>query len=194
MLGAENRQVVDAGHRAVRIHDLADHAGRRAASEPRHIDRGLGLAGALEDATGPGAQREDVTRRLNVVSRGLRINGDAAGRGAISSGDAGRDALLGLNRDREGGLVRRHVVRNHRAQAQLVAAVRRERQADEATGVRRHEVDVIRRDELGGHAQVSLVLAVRGVDDDDHLAIADILDCCFDRAERGIGLMHGVPC
>ena len=43
-------EVGHAGHRAVVVHDLADDAGRVEAGEPREVDGGLGLAGALEHA------------------------------------------------------------------------------------------------------------------------------------------------
>ena len=49
---------------------------------------------------------------------------------------------------------------------------------------RRHEVDVLRRRELGGERQVSLVLAILGVADDDHLPGAHVLQRRLDRAER----------
>ena len=59
---AELDEVGHARHRPVGLHDLADHAGRAHAGEPGEVDRGLGLAGALEHAAGARAQREDVAR------------------------------------------------------------------------------------------------------------------------------------
>ena len=50
--GAVALEVRHARHRAVVVHDLADHAGGREAGEPREVDRRLGLAGALEHAAG----------------------------------------------------------------------------------------------------------------------------------------------
>jgi len=43
-------QIVDAGHRPVLVHDLADNAGGDQPGEAGEIDGRLGLAGALEDA------------------------------------------------------------------------------------------------------------------------------------------------
>ena len=51
-----------------------------------------------------------------------------------------------------------------------------ERDADEAAPVRGHEVDGLGRDELRRHREVALVLAVLVVDEDDHLAGADVGD------------------
>ena len=61
-----------------------------------------------------------------------------------------------------------------------------------------HEVDHLRRDFLRRDRQVSLVLAILVIDDDDHLAISNCLDGGFDRREgrllfasvRGHGIQH----
>jgi hypothetical protein len=74
-------------------------------------------------------------------------------------------------------------------EAELVAAVAGERQADQPAPVRGHEVDRVRSDELGGHREVALVLAVLGIADHDHLAVADVLDGLLDGAERRV--RHG---
>ena len=63
----EAAQLREAGHCAVVVHDLADDAHRPAAGEPGEIDCRLGVAGALEDAAGLGAQREDVAGLHEVV-------------------------------------------------------------------------------------------------------------------------------
>ena len=60
----------------------------------------------------------------------------------------------------------------------------------EPTGVRRHEIDRIGRRELRRDRQVALVLAILVVDDDDHPALADVLDRLLDRRERR---GHGHP-
>ena len=92
--------------------------------------------------------------------------------------------------DREGGAERRLVVVGHRAQAQMVGALLGETQTDQPARVGRHEVDRLGRRELGRNRQVALVLAVGIVDDDDHPALADVLDRFLDRRE---GRGHGHP-
>src|SRR5438128_770916 len=67
--------------------------------------------------------------------------------------------------------------------SELVAAARREREADEPAPVGRHEVDVLGRDALGRDAEVALVLAVLVVHEDDHAAGADL-------GERLLGTDH----
>ncbi len=91
---------------------------------------------------------------------------------AVVRGDAGGHALARLDRHRERGLERRLVLGGHQVEAELVAALGRERQADQPAPLLRHEVDRLGRGELGGHREVALVLAVLGVADHDHLAVA----------------------
>src|SRR5439155_19234991 len=62
--------------------------------------------------------------------------------------------------------------------------------ADPPARVRRHEVDVIGGDELGGHDEVALVLAVLVVDHDDHAPGGDLLERLFDRGEHGLRGAH----
>ena len=81
---------------------------------------------------------------------------------------------------------RRLVPLGHRPQAELVAALLGQAEADQPAAVRRHEVDRLGRRELGGDRQVALVLAVGRVDDDDELALADVLDRLLDRRERRV--------
>ena len=58
--GAVADEVLDARHRPVVVHDLADHAGGVQAGEAGQVDGGLGVAGPLEHAPLPVAQGEDV--------------------------------------------------------------------------------------------------------------------------------------
>ena len=79
----------------------------------------------------------------------------------------------------------RLVLRGHQLQAELLAALGAERQADPAARLLGHEVDRLGRHELRGHHEVALVLAVLVVADDDHPPRADLLDRLLDRGEEG---------
>ena len=103
----------------------------------------------------------------------------------VMGGDTGRHALACLDRDRERGTERRLVHVRHLTQTELVAALGCQAEADQPAAVRRHEVDRLRRDELGGDREITLVLAVRVVADDDETARADLLDRLLDAGERG---------
>ena len=102
---------------------------------------------------------------------------------AVVRRDAGRHSLGGLDRDRERGVERRLVLGRHQVEAELVAALGRQREADQPAPVGGHEVDRLGRRELCGHREVALVLAILVVADDDHPAAADLLDRFLDRGE-----------
>ena len=178
VLAAERLELRRARHRPVLVHDLADDAGRVEAGEPRQVDRGLGLAGAREDAAGLRAQREHVARPGEVPGLGRRVDRREHGARPVGGRDAGGDALARLDRHAEGGPEAGVVllVAHHQRDAQLVEPLAGHRQADEAAPVARHEVDRLGRDLLGGDRQVALVLAVLVVDDDEHAAGADVLE------------------
>ena len=183
VLRAVALEVGHARHRAVVVHHLADHAGRVEAREPREVHGRLGLPGALEHAAVLRLQREDVAGLDEVVRPRARVDRHLDRVRAVVRRDAGGDPLARLDRDGERGLERRLVLRRHQVEAELVAALAGEREADQAAPVRGHEVDRVGRDELGRHREVALVLAVLRVADHDHPALADVLDGLLDRAE-----------
>ena len=90
--------------------------------------------------------------------------------------DAGGDALARLDRDGERGLVARAVRLAHQRQAELLDPLAGQRQADQAARVAGHEVDRVGRRELRRDDQVALVLAVLVIDQDEHAAVARLLD------------------
>ena len=123
-----------------------------------------------QHAAGLGLQREHVPGLHEVARRALGVDGHLDRVRAVGGRDARRDALAGLDRDRERRLEGRLVLGRHQVEAQLVAALGRERQADQPAPLLGHEVDRVGRRELGGHGEVALVLAVLVVADDDHAA------------------------
>src|SRR5206468_4244382 len=76
----------------------------------------------------------------------------------------------------------------HLAQAELIATLLGQAEADQPAAFLRHEVHGLRRRELCRNRQVALVLAVGCVDDDDQLALPDVLDRLLDRGERALFL------
>ena len=141
---ANSQQVGQARHRAVVVHDLAQHRGRREAGEPREVAAGLGVAGAHQHAAGLRDQRKHVARLHDVLGRALRRGGDLDGQRAVVRRDAGGDALGGLDRDGEVGAVARAVVLDHRAQAEPRGVLLGDRHADQAAAVLGEEVDLLR--------------------------------------------------
>ncbi len=115
VLRAELDQIGDARHRAVVLHDLADHAGGVQPGQTCEINGRLGLARALEDATAARAQREHVPRLDEIVPPPRGIDRDLDRARAVVRRDAGADPFARLDRDGEGRPVRRLVALGHLA-------------------------------------------------------------------------------
>jgi len=83
--------------------------------------------------------------------------------------------------DRERGALSLGVRHDHQRQVQLVGPGGLQRHAEHPGGVLEVKRHALGRDVLGGHDQIAFVLAVLVVDDHDHAASAQLLDCLFDR-------------
>ena len=182
----EGDEVGHARHGAVVVHDLADDAGGVEAGQPREIDAGFRMPGPHQHAALARDQREDVAGRDDVVEVLGRVDGRGDGARAVVRGDAGGDALARLDGDGERRAVARLVLARHVLEAQLRRALRRQRQADQAATMLGHEIDGVGRRHLRGDDEVAFVLAVLGVDQDDHAPVAQVLDDLVDRREEAL--------
>src|SRR3989442_15172700 len=171
-------EVRPARHRAVRVQDLADHARGIEPREARQVDARFRLPDPLQHAARPRAQREHMTRPPQVARHGGGIDGHAHRRRTVGGRDPGRHAEAGGGVDAhcERRLARFGVVLRHLREPEGLAALGRERQADQPAPLRRHEIDHLRGDLLGRADQVALVLAVLVVRHDDELPRADVRD------------------
>jgi hypothetical protein len=184
---AELHEIRHARHASVFVHDLADHARGLEPRQARQIHRALGLPRAPQHPALARAQRKHVAGTHEIGGLCVVRDGGADRRGAVRRGDARGDAFAGLDGDREGRAEPRGVlpVGHHQRQMQALQLLLGEREADEAAPVRRHEVDGLGRDLLRRDAEVALVLAVRVVDEDHHLAGPDILERRLHRGDGG---------
>jgi hypothetical protein len=180
VLRREALEVRTARHRAVVVHDFADDARRLQAGEASEIDGALGLPGAHEHPAVARTQGEDVAGAHEVVGADVGPQGLVDGRGTVGGADARGHPATGLDGDGEGGAVAARVLLDHHRELELLDAVGRQREADEAPAEARHEVDGLGRHLLGGHGQVAFVLPVLVVHQDDHLPLADIFYGIFD--------------
>jgi len=79
MLARKRPQLGQARHRAVVVHDLADHARWVQASQPRNINRSLGMAGAHQHPAIARDKGENMARRHNIITALRGINCDRNG-------------------------------------------------------------------------------------------------------------------
>ena len=130
----------------------------------------------------------------DALGRGIGADRGQHGSSAIGSGNTGSHALRGFDRNGEVGSHFFAVVADHQRQAQLLAALLGQGQADQAAAVLGHEVDVFRRYRLGGHDDVALVLAIFVIHQHDHLAGPDVVDDILRRVELHVEInwfIHG---
>ena len=79
----ELAQALEAGGGAVLGEHLARDRNRRKPREHHEVDGGLGVAATFEHSAGLGAEREHVTRPLELTGAGIGIDGPANGVGAV---------------------------------------------------------------------------------------------------------------
>jgi len=130
-----------------------------------------GKAGAHEDAAIARDQRKDVARGNDILAALAGVDRDSDGPGAVPGGDSGRNSFARLDRDGEGGFMPCAVVAAHQFKAKLLGPFASQRQANQPAAVHGHEVDRIGRGHLRWNDQVTLVLAVFVIDQDEHPAV-----------------------
>ena len=158
--------------------------GRREAGEPREVDRGLGLARALEHAAG-------LARSGKTWPGWTRSCGVDVGSTATWIVRARSAAEMPVEMPSRASI---ETVNAVPCGASFWSVIWRRPSSSQRSGVRqrqirpaavgRHEVDRVGRHELRRDRQVALVLAILVVDDDDEPARADLLDRVLDRRER----------
>ena len=170
---------------AVLVHDLADHPRGVEAGEPGDVDGGLGVAGADQHAAVAGAQagrRGRAWRCPAAPERGSMATATVRARSCaempvVTPSRASIETVKAVS-------WRRRVRLRHQRQAEGVEPLAGQREADQAAAVGRHEVDRGRRAHLRRDDEVALVLAVLVVDEDEHPAVARVLDDLLDRGDR----------
>ena len=110
----------------------------------------------------------------DVISHGVGRHCGADGVGAVVGGNAGGHAFGRFDRHREVGAHARRVADHHRTDAQALAALTGEPQADQPARLTGHEIDVLGPHLAGGHDQIALVLAVFVIEDHHHAAGGDV--------------------
>ena len=121
-----------------------------------------------------------MSRLYQILRHRGRVGHDLNGACAVGRADAGGDAARGVHAHLEIGLEGFPIVRDHPLDPQLLQPFGGGRRANQAAAVLGHEVDGLLARVFRGHDQIAFVLAVGVVHDDDHPAIPQVLDHCFD--------------
>ena len=172
------------GHRPVLVHDLADDAGRIQARQPGEIDRRLGRPARCRTSQGleRSGRRGRAARRVRAlarVDRDLdRVRAIVRGNPVVTPSRASTETVnarpCGVSLwsviCRRPSASQRSSVRHRRISPRVTMAMKLI-----ASGVANWAAIV----------RSAFVLAVRCVDDDDELALADVLDRLFDDHRKG---------
>ena len=172
-LSGEGGNLGPAHHGAIVVDELGQHADRRELRQPAEIHSRLGVSGAHEDAAFAGDQREDVAGADEILRTRIGIGERPDGGRALLGRNAGGGAMAEIDRDGEGGAVRRVVVGDHRHEVEPPRRIAGERSANDAAGVADQEGELLGSGMDGGEDEVSLVFAVVVVGDHDDLAVRE---------------------
>ena len=176
MLGDELLQIGHARHRAIVVHDLADHARGRATGHAREIHGTFGVTTALQHAAVNGAQRKYVSG-ADEIGRRRRLGDRHANRvRAVGGTDARGHAFARLDGHRECSAGLGLILFDHHGQAERRDFLVFEAQADQTASKARHEIDGFGRRQVGRHDQVAFVLATLVVDQHHHFAGSDVFE------------------
>ena len=184
VLPAESRRSGKRAMRAVGVDDLADDGRFLQAGQAGQIDAALGVAGRTRTPPSrrrrPGTWPLPRTRSLGVVAV---VDGDLDGAGAVEGGGAGGDAGAGVDVRRERRGVGIEVVAGHGSRCR-----RSQIAGDMARQTMPQALRIMKLIASGvtfsaGDHQIALVLAVFVIHEDDHPALAQLLQGFFDGAE-----------
>ena len=179
-LRANLAQFRQARHRAVVVHDFADHADGALAGQVHQVHGGFGMAGALQDAAGPRAQRKHVAGLDQVLRHRRRRGHDVNRPRAVAGADARRDAVRGVHAHLKIGPEAFAVVVHHAVNAELLEPLGGGRHANQAAPEFGHKIHRRGGHVLAGDDEIAFVFAVFVVHHDDHFAPADFSNDGFD--------------
>ena len=185
MFAAKFQQLRHARHGAVFVHNFTDYARGSEPRDARKVHAGLSLPCAHQNSAIPRPQGKHMARPRQILRFGLRINRRENGDRPVRGADARGHANARIDRLAKGRSVHRSIDCRHQGQVQLVAALFRQRQANEPTAIFGHEVNGVRRDFLRRHCEIAFVLAVLVVHQDNHASLANLFDSFLDRGEIG---------
>jgi len=82
-------ELADAGHRAVVVHDLANHRRLRQSGETGEVERRLGVSGPAEHSVHHGLQRENMAGTHERIRADARVGEQLDGQRAVGGGNPG---------------------------------------------------------------------------------------------------------
>ena len=173
-------------HRAIVIHQFAEHSRGRQSGQRGQVDRRLRVTRAFQHATGPGPERKHVPGLHQLFGPGPRIGENPDRLRAILGADARRDPFRGVDADGEIRAMRLPVLAHHRAEGEAFELGFKAGHANDATAVADHHADGLGGDLGSRHDQIAFIFPIRVVRHDHQPAGGNLLNGGLDRIERWI--------
>ena len=167
-------------HAAVVIHDFANDAYRPAFSELSKIHCRLGVSGALQYASGAGAQWENVTRLYECLGHGGGVGHHLYGAGTVFGANACGNTGCRINTHLEVRFKSFLIAGHHALDAELAQSIAGGGYTDESAAVLGHEIDGLRCGMLAGHDEVAFIFTILVIYHNDHFAATNVGDDGFD--------------
>jgi hypothetical protein len=124
-----------------------------------------------------------MTGAAQVLRFGVRVDGNLDGAGSVFGGDAGTNTVDTINADGKGGLVFVGVFAYHEGQFESIEPIARQGQTNQTPRVHCHEIDAVRRGELGGTNDVAFVFAVFVIDYYQDATCFEVCEGAVDRVK-----------
>jgi hypothetical protein len=159
------------GHAPVFVHDFYNYSGWTASCKTSQVNGRFGMPCAAKNASGPSTQWEYVPRPAKVRTDRIGVGQSIDGFRAILGGYSSTNSMaFKVYAHGKCGLVGVCIALNHGMKVEFVAALVHERNTDESSCVRGHKIYGFGAYSLCQCNEVTLVLAVFVVHDNDHLA------------------------
>lgn len=168
-----------ARHGAIIVGQFAQHACGFEASQRHQIDGRFGMTTTGQHAARLRAQREDVTRAVQIGWFRTISNRCTHGSQAVSRRHTGGYAMRRFNGHGEAGTKGAGVVFNHHRQIKLLATVFGDAQAYDAATVTDGQRHLLNGHVLGGKNHVAFVFTVFIVKHHHTAAFAQCIQCMF---------------
>ena len=174
-------------HRAVFVEDFDEAGSGEESAHPRKVNGSFGVSGPCQYAAVLGVEGVDVSGTSEPFGPCVGVCKGADGGGTVVGGDSGGAAFEHVDGDGEGCAEHRRVFLYLVFKAQFTATFVGDGGAQHTTAVLQHEVHLFRCNKFGGSDEVSLVLTVFVIDNDDKLSFLEVFKGLLYRADGALG-------
>mmetsp|Transcript_371 Transcript_371/g.1251 ORF Transcript_371/g.1251 Transcript_371/m.1251 type:complete len:281 (-) Transcript_371:179-1021(-) len=176
VFGGKFLEVRASRHRSVTmVNNFDKNTNWRAPRQSREVQSSFSVTFPLEDTILVILEGENMARTVKILRTGEWVGKGLKRQRTICSRDTSRRPVLVVARHCKCCLLRVGVVGHHRSKLQTVSRFRCDRSAYDTARVTDHECDILGRNLICRHDQISLVFPARVIGDHDHPSTRN---CC----------------